>query len=80
MSKKTISIPPKEREEWQKLVTLQIEHRFQNFVLQLKSAEYSQKISLGLMTTQVAIDEMYQLCEKYALAVQQDFKVIFKEW
>ncbi|MEO1655010.1 MAG: hypothetical protein AAFU64_15790 [Bacteroidota bacterium] len=79
-SAKKYSSPDKGREEWKQIVTAQIEHRFQNFVLQMKIAEYKQKIELGLMTVSEAVDDMYELCSKYALAVQNDFKEIFKEW
>jgi len=55
-------------------------HKFQNYVLQLKTVEYNRRISAGELTVQEAIDEMYELCDKYAVAVQNDFKHIFKEW
>ncbi|MFW5760993.1 MAG: hypothetical protein ACOCXH_08455 [Cyclobacteriaceae bacterium] len=74
------SIPPKDRQEWKMLVTSKIEHRFQNFVLQMKSAEYSSKIAQGNMSVDQAIDEIYSLCEKYNKAVQLDFKKIFNNW
>lgn len=80
MEKKKHTIPPKEREEWKKLVLAQIDHRFQNFVLQIKSDEFSKKISDENLTVEQAVDEIYVLCEKYALAVQNDFKQIFKTW
>jgi len=72
-TRKKYQIPPKEREEWGLLVTGSLEHNFQNFVLQMKSADYKRK----QITIDQAIDDMYQLCEKYAIAVQEDFKVIF---
>lgn len=77
---KKYTIPDKNREEWKQLVTAQIEHRFRNFVLQMKSAEYKQKIEQGNMSILEAIEDMHELCSKYALAVQSDFKEIFKEW
>ncbi len=74
------TIPPKDRSEWLDLVTGKIEYKFQNYVLQMKTAEYSRKINSGDMTPKEAIDDMYALCEKYALAVKFDFQNIFKEW
>ncbi|MGD1845103.1 MAG: hypothetical protein ACFB10_06885 [Salibacteraceae bacterium] len=74
------SIPPKERKEWAELVNGNINHQFQNFVLQMKTAEFSRKISNGQISTEAAVDELYELCRKYAVAVQSDFKTIFKEW
>ena len=77
---KKYTIPPKEREEWEQIVTAKVEHRFQNFVLQMKSADYKRQIEENTMSIEEAIDDLYKLCEKYAIAVQKDFKVIFKEW
>lgn len=74
------SIPPKGRKEWEQLVTAKIPHKFKNYVLQMKTAEYSRKIATGEINVNQAIDEIYSLCDKYALAVQSDFKKIFKEW
>jgi hypothetical protein len=77
---KKYTIPPKHREEWRKLVAGQLEYKCRNFVLQMMTEEYKNKISTGRITVEQAIDEMYQTCEKYALAVQNDFKQIFKAW
>ncbi len=77
---KKITIPPKYRKEWMELVTTQIDHKFKNFVLQMKSEQYRKSIAAGKMTHRQAIDELYDLCEKYAVAVQNDFRIIFKEW
>lgn len=74
------NIPPKNRKEWELLVTAKIDHQFKNYVLQVKSSEYSKKIEAGELKINQAIDELYALCEKYALAVQSDFKKIFNEW
>ncbi|MBL6449067.1 hypothetical protein JMN32_22335 [Fulvivirga sp. 29W222] len=80
MEQKQYTIPSKEREEWRKLVTGLLDHKFQNFVLQMKTAEYQSKISSGELPLEKAIDELHQLCEKYVVAVQSDFKKIFKDW
>mgnify|MGYP001806416397 CR=1 FL=1 len=80
METDTITIPPKERDEWLLIVTSKIDHKFQNFVLQMKTAEYARKIASDSLTPQQAVDEIYALCEKYSLAVHNDLKVIFKEW
>jgi len=74
------TIPPRDREEWKMIVTGEIDHYFKNFVLQMKSTEYKRKIENGDLTLEEAMDDLYQLCEKYAIAVQNDFKIIFKEW
>ncbi|HAS45125.1 MAG TPA: hypothetical protein DCS93_31875 [Microscillaceae bacterium] len=77
---KKYTIPPRDREEWKMIVTGEIKHYFKNFVLQMKSNEYKRKIENGTLTPDEATDDLYQLCEKYAIAVQNDFKIIFKEW
>ena len=46
----------------------------------MKSNEYQRKIDRGVLTVEDATEDLYQLCEKYAIAVQNDFKEIFKEW
>ncbi len=74
------TIPPRDRKEWEMIVTGQIDHYFKNFVLQMKSNEYQRKIDRGVLTVEDATEDLYQLCEKYAIAVQNDFKEIFKEW
>ncbi len=74
------TIPPKHRPEWRDIVTLKINHNFKNFVLQMKSSEYSRKIAAGTITTQKAVDEMHELCIKYSYAVAEDMKEIFKQW
>ncbi|MEL6537560.1 MAG: hypothetical protein AAFQ98_19215 [Bacteroidota bacterium] len=76
----SITIPPKHRKEWKDLVTNVIDHRFQNYVLQMKTAEYSKKIAKGIMDADTAVDELFELCLKYSKAVQNDFKLIFKTW
>ncbi len=80
MNKQSNTLPPKEREEWGKLVQNEFPHYFQNYVLQMKVSYFSKKIKNNELDVQTAVDEVYALCEKYSKAVQADFKVIFKEW
>lgn len=75
-----LSIPPKERPEWRQIVSPGSEFRFDNFTLQMKSADYAKKLTKGEITTQQAINELHELCSKYTLAVQTDMKRIFKSW
>ena len=77
---KKYTIPPKDRAEWELIVTGKIEYKFRNFVLQMKSADYKRLIDENTMSVEEAIDDLYKLCEKYTIAVQVDFKAIFKEW
>ncbi len=74
------TLPPKDREEWRRLVRNELSHYFQNYVLQMKVAYYGRKIKEGSIDIQTAVDEVYALCIKYIKAVQRDFRVIFKDW
>jgi len=75
-----ITIPEKNRSEWKKMITGEIEHKYKNYVLQIKIHQIRKDINRGKKTIEDAIDELYELCSKYALAVQSDFRQIFKEW
>lgn len=74
------TIPPKSRPEWRQLVRGELSHTFKNYTLQMKVHQCSQFIKEGKLLEQKAIDDLYGLCEKYALAVREDFKSIFKTW
>ncbi|MBR7067839.1 MAG: hypothetical protein IKI28_05925 [Bacteroidales bacterium] len=74
------SIPPKDRTEWRMLVDGTLDHKFQNYVLQLRIYQMRKDIKAGALTPEKALDELYQLCFKYALAVQPDLIAIFKNW
>lgn len=75
-----MKIPPKDRPEWLQIVNQEIDYKFKNFVLQMKSAEFSKKIKDGSISQTQAVDEIYSLCEKYALAVTIDLQNIFKTY
>lgn len=75
-----ITIPPKNRVEWRKLLTGQISYEYKNYVLQTKTYQMRKDIEAGKISIQQAVDNLYLLCSKYALAVQFDFKQIFKSW
>ncbi|MBQ9469396.1 MAG: hypothetical protein IJU72_00415 [Bacteroidales bacterium] len=74
------TIPPKNRPEWAKLVSGEIDHEFQNYVLQLRIYQLRKDIAAGKLTIQKAVDDLFLLCSKYMLAVQPDCKKIFKTW
>ncbi len=74
------AIPEKNRTEWKKIITGEIEHNYKNYVLQTKIHQIRKDISNGRISMDNAIDDLYELCFKYALAVQIDFKQIFKTW
>lgn len=75
-----MKIPPKNRPEWLQIVNQEIDYKFQNFVLQMKCAEFSKKIKNGSISQTQAVDEFYSLCEKYILAVNVDLQKIFKTY
>lgn len=74
------SIPPKTRPEWSKIISGDISHEFKNYVLQLSIYQMRKDISKGKITINRAVDDLYNLCNKYSLAVQSDLKAIFKTW
>ncbi len=76
----SISIPPKSRSEWRDMITGKIEHNYGNYVLQMKIHQAKKEVAAGTTPVNKAIDDIYELCSKYALAVQNDFKTIFKTW
>ncbi len=73
-------IPPKSREEWQKMINGEIQHKYRNFALQMKLTQIRREVSENKMTMDEAVDSIYQLCAKYAAAVKGDFKQIFISW
>ncbi len=74
------NIPSKDRIEWGLIVTGRLDYKFSNFVLQMKTTEYANSIKGGELDSQIAIDELYELCAKYSLAVREDLIKIFKRW
>jgi len=74
------TIPPKQREEWKQIVTGGIQHKYSNFVLQMKVHQACKDVSSNKLTVEHAINELYDICLKYSLAVQTDCKQIFKTW
>lgn len=75
-----ITIPPKTRIEWAKLISGEIDYKFKNYVLQIRIYQMRKDISMGKLTLNAAIDQLYELCQKYSLAVQVDCKAIFGKW
>jgi len=75
-----ITIPPINRPEWKELLLGQKNHQFKNYVLQMKFHQAKKDISEGNVSIDSALKSIYDICSKYALAVQEDFKSIFKTW
>lgn len=70
-------LPDKQRPEWRLLVKGEKDFPLTNFVLQLKVSQTASDIKKGKLTVEKAVDEIYDLCEKYKHAVVKDMKVIF---
>ena len=75
-----VTIPPKSRAEWSRLISGEIDHKFKNYVLQIRIYQMRKDISMGRLTLEAAVTQLYELCCKYTLAVQADCKDIFKTW
>ena len=65
-----VTIPPKSRAEWSKLISGEIDHKFKNYVLQIRIYQMRKDISMGRLTLDAATTQLYELCCKYSLAVQ----------
>lgn len=74
------TIPPKDRDEWKQIVTGGLEHRYNNFVLQMKVHQANKDVASGNVSADEAVESLYEICIKYTLAVQNDLKTIFKTW
>jgi hypothetical protein len=70
-------LPDKQRPEWRMLVKGEKEYPLTNFVLQLKVSQTATDIKKGKLSVEKAVDEIYELCQKYKHAVVKDMKVIF---
>jgi len=75
-----VRIPEKSRMEWKMMVKAEVVHTYKNFVLQLQLHQIQKDVKTNKTTVLQAVDIIYNLCLKYALAVQEDLKVIFKNW
>jgi len=75
-----VTIPPITRAEWRKMLSGEINHNFRNYVLQLQIHEAQKNIKNNKVSFEDALKDLYLLCEKYSLAVQNDFKQIFIKW
>ena len=75
-----MSVPDKARPEWRKIINGEIDYQYQNYVLQTKIHRLRKDVLNERKTEHEAIDDLYALCSKYALAVRADFKQIFKNW
>jgi len=71
------NIPSKDRPEWKNLLSPDSHIVLNNFVLQMKITQAKKDIKKGKKTVDNAVDEIYSLCQKYALAVKQDMEMVF---
>jgi hypothetical protein len=73
-------LPDKSRNEWRQIILGEIDYDFKNYVLQVQLHQIRKDIRSGKLGVEEAIDQIYNLCSKFPLAVQRDFKHIFKTW
>jgi len=73
------NIPSKDRPEWKNLLNPNSNIELNNFVLQMKITQAKKDIKKGKKTIDSAVDEIYSLCQKYALAVKQDMEMVFNK-
>jgi len=75
-----INIPPKTRPEWCGMINGKIEYQFTNYVLQIHIHKARKDVLSKKITMNTAVDNLYQLCTKYSLAVVSDLKAVFGKW
>jgi hypothetical protein len=78
--KKEKSIPPITRKEWQQLLNGEINHTFNNYVIQMRVYQAQKEIKEGKISNTTALNDLHALCTKYSLTCQDDFVSIFKTW
>lgn len=74
------SIPSVDRKEWKQMLSGEIQHQYTNYVLQVQTHQLRKDVVNNIYTEDQAVEKLHALCTKYALAVQFDFKQIFKTW
>jgi len=72
-------IPDKNQPEWRDLLTGKKNYKFRNFVLQMKVNQLTKDVEEQKYSTQEAIDQLYELCCKYQLAVKNDIEMVFNQ-
>ncbi len=76
-----VTIPDKNRPEWKKIIlSTGGEYKYSNYVLQVLISKIHNEVMANEISINEAIDRLYDLCSKYSLVVQKDFKEIFKTW
>ncbi len=75
------TLPSKHRREWADLLIGSHEIKLTNFILQMKVTNARKKIKEGSLSLSDAIDEIYDLCEKYqkAIGMENDIRQIFNQ-
>lgn len=70
-------IPDKNKPEWYDLVTGNKTWKLTNFVLQMKVNQSIKSIKENKATPEEMIKQIYDLCNKYEVAVKSDITNIF---
>ncbi len=72
------SIPEKTRPEWAKIITGEIEHKYENYVFQTKIHQLRKDVKAEKVSIDDAVSDLYELCLKYAASVKSDLLQIFE--
>lgn len=71
-------IPPKEKQEWKDLIKGKIKPDITSFSLQMKLNTLTKTYSKNLISLDSAVNELFELCEKYEKIYKADLDKIFK--
>jgi len=72
-------LPSKDSPQWRLWVKGKLLHNYQNIVLQMKVNYIVSEVEANRMAVVFAIDELYNTCLKYKIAVFDDLETIFCE-
>lgn len=70
-------IPDKSKQEWYDLVTGNRTWKLTNFVLQMKVNQSIKSIKENKASPEEMVSQIYDLCNKYEIAVKSDIATIF---
>lgn len=70
-------IPEKEHPKWGQLITGEITHKFSNYILQIQVFKLQRDFKLNMTTKEDAINNLYNICQKYYAIAKKDISEIF---
>ncbi len=72
-----LTIPEKNNPKWRKILTGEIEHKYENYVFQTKIHQLRKDVKTEKVSIDDAVNDLYELCVKYATSIQTDLSQIF---